>query len=251
MMVSTKKQPGRKSAPDPAAQALHALRAMLADPRRGTPAWREVAEAMASDYEAPDAWRLIGGDCDVMLLVVDLARQSLEAARAEARRPTTAIERKAIERVRKLACDLRAAIKASALPGDTVYPVIAGDRPNAEVEEIGWHSLRAGGYLGRRHMAVCDVLEWVEREAERALDTRPARAVSKRKQAPEQAAFVRLLAWHFEREFGQQMPSAVGRVASALFRDRDPIDARQVEGILKDRPSYLAPPRKRRARPVT
>jgi hypothetical protein len=51
---------------------------------------------------------------------------------------------------------------------------------------------------------------------------------------------VRLLAWHFKREFKQEHRTAIAHIATAVFDLSDPLDVKGVEGRLKDRKGPFA-----------
>lgn len=220
---------------------------MLGDRSRGGPIWRHVAGVMAADYEAPEAWRTFTRlDESVVLRVVDRVRQAFEQTQNELRRPKEATtEQAALALVSRLAGELKAAIRASPLPHDWVahgeFELSADGLPDVAVD-IGWHSLRRGGYDLGYPLAVCDVLDWAVTAVDRHRASLPPRA-SKRRH-PETGAtqiFVRHLAWHFGREFGEQRPTTIAHIASAIFSNKEALTAKQVEGFLQLRPAEFTP----------
>ena len=106
--------------------------------------------------------------------------------------------------------------------------------------DLGWHSLRAGGYAMGYPLAVCDVLDWAVELAQQHIESLPARSLVRQKDQPELTAFVRRLAWHFNREFQQEHRTAIAHIATAVFDLTDPLDVKGVDGRLKDRKGPFA-----------
>jgi hypothetical protein len=243
-----------------AAFAQSLLRELLADKQRGARAWRVAAVALASDYEAPEAWRTFNKvDRALVLTVVDRVRQAYQQTERELSRPQeVTAERRALAKVRKLARELAAAVRESPLPGNWAqggaFTLTAEGLPDVDLE-MGWHSLPPGGFgLGLGYsLSVCAVLEWAGEAVDKFEASQPPRAAIRRNaRTGHVQVFVRHLAWHFAREFGEERRTAIAHIASALFKvDGQPavIDAKAVDGYLKSRPAAFTPrkPRKRGA----
>ncbi len=229
-----------------AAKARAILLALLAENPKLPAAMRHVMTALASDAAAP-AWRVLGSDKDTVDAVVHLVWSAYKTAQDEAARTTEKAERDDLNEIIKLSRKLARLIRGS-LPGDQVQigaVALQGDRMRDVLLDVGWHSLRPGGYGIHHALAITDVLEWAEKMAREQADRLPVRAVQRRGDNVAASAFVRCLAWLFQREFGREMHGTIGHVASAVFNLPDPIDAKTVAAILKNRPQWLTPPPKR------
>ena len=205
---------------------------------------RHVMTAMSSGDDAAAAWRILGTDDDTVAGVVWRVEAALKAAMDEANRPTATNERDGIDRVIMLARQLQNEIR-SVMPGDKATVVLddvpAGRNKPAFVE-FGWHSMRPGGYIGGYPVCVDDVLDFAIKLAKQHAENLPVRAVSRRGDRPEVKAFVRHLAWQFNREFGKEMRGTIAYITCAIFDLENPLDAAAVEGILKDRPAPFKAP---------
>lgn len=183
---------------------------------------------------------------------------ALESAAQETRRQTITEERADIERVARMARELKAAIEASPLPaGWATYVTFDESEGESEGESeraapvlFGWRDIDD---LAEEHkgfcpaFSICDVLELADKLAQEHLNKLPPRAVARHRgngNRPLQVAFVRWLAWDFGVRFGREFRGVVARVATALFDD-SPLTKRDVDVILKDRPPAFVPPKKR------
>lgn len=202
---------------------------------------RHVMRALSDGNEAAAAWRELGTDEKTVNTVVARVTTALESALHEHERKTATIEKEGRERIAKLARDLQLAIK-DFTPGDWCRPFAhelrADDFPPVSLG-IGWHSLRPGGHGFGHQLAVTDVLDWVISEVSREL---PVRAVTRKRDDPKVASFVRHLAWQFKRAFGKEMHGTIGHIATAVFKLKNPLDKYAVQGILKDRPDEFKAP---------
>lgn len=221
--------------PSTAAQLLQ--KRLKEHPRLPVPT-RHILAALAGEAAVP-VWEFFGPDEVKMWRVVDRVRQAYEQTLAEMDRPSSSQERQDIENIVAQAKKLKTAIKSSSLPGRTAYldryELQCEDMPEVPLN-VGWHSLPAVGHVGFGYpLAICDVLDWAADLAQRHLDTRPVRAIDRRKDQPEVTVFVRRLAWHFGREFKEEHRSAIAHIANAIFDLPDPLDVKGVEGRLKDR----------------
>lgn len=195
---------------------------------------RHVLKTLA---EAP-IWRHLGAEETTVGLVASLVRSAFDAALSEAARPSVADERADLSRVIKLASDLKRAIKTSSLPGDSVkFGQLRATGKAPVTLELGWHSLREGGYGAGYPLAVVDLLDDVARMVTDHMDNLPQRQVTRRKNRPEIAAFVRNLAPLFSREFGKKKHGTIGTIVGAVFELEAPLDAKAIETILKDSPA--------------
>jgi hypothetical protein len=221
--------------------AVH-LRRELAEHPRLPAATRHVIAALAGETALP-AWDLLGHDVQTVQRVRNRVRQAFEQALAETSRPTATHEAADLQTIIDTARDLQRAIKTSSLPGDWVrldqLELSAEDMPTVPVD-LGWHSLRPEGYEGGYPLAIYDVLALAAELAQQHLDSLPARALVRQKDQPEVTAFVRRLAWHFNREFEQEHRTAIGHITTAVFRLETPMDAKGVDVRLKPRKAPVA-----------
>jgi len=217
--------------------AAEHLRQRLADHPRLPAATRHVMAALATDAAKP-AWDFFGHDDATVGRVLNRVRQAFEQALAEISRPSATEEAADLQDIIKKARDLQRAIKTSSLPGDWVrldrFELEAEDMPPVPVD-LGWHSLRAEGYAMGYPLAVCDVLDWAVELAQQHIESLPARTLVRQKDQPELTAFVRRLAWHFNREFQQEHRTAIAHIATAVFDLADPLDVKGFDGRLKGR----------------
>lgn len=223
-------------------RAAQILQQRLADNPRLPRATRHVMAALATEAAEP-AWDFFGHDEATVGRVLSLVRQAFEQALDEISRPSATDEASDLQGIIKKARDLQRAIKTSSLPGNWVrndrFELTAEDMPAVPVD-LGWHSLRPEGYAFGYPLAICDVLDWAVELAQHQLDNRPARSLVRQKDQPELTAFVRHLAWHFNREFKQEHRTAIAHIATAVFDLSDPLDVKGVDGRLKDRKKPFA-----------
>lgn len=205
---------------------------------------RHVMKSLAYGDDAARVWRVFGSDDDTVGKVVSRVRSALEQSMREVARPSIKNEREDIENIINLITRLQHEIKVS-MPGDRVtlfeHELSAEDLPPVDLD-LGWHSLRPSGYNNGYPLAVNDVLTWALVDAKKHLQNLPTRAVIRRSDKPEVQAFVRHLAWQFAREFGKEYRGTIGYIVTAIFSLEDPLDAKAVEGILKDRPAPFKAP---------
>lgn len=175
--------------------------------------------------------------------VLSRVRTAFELTMKECERPQKTIEQEDVARIIQLATELQRAIKQT-MPGDTVrHDYVALDAeglPDVDLE-IGWHSLRQGGYGIGYPLAAVEVLDWVKDLARQHLDRKPVRTVARTAtgadRAPEITMFVRHLDWQFRREFGGAgRPAAIAAIVNALFTPEQPIGARDAEVRLRRTP---------------
>ena len=219
------------------------LKQRLEDHPRLPSKTRYVMAALATDTAAP-AWSFFGDDEAIVNRVVDRVRQAFEQAISESERPTSKNELDDIKEIIKKAAALKLAINCSSLPGNWArmdkFELAAEDMPAIPLD-VGWHSLRKDWYGIGYPLAVTDVLDWAVELAKNHLENLPVRAVERKKAQPEVTAFVRLLAWHFHREFKAQHRTAIGHITTAVFKLASPLDIKGVEGKLKDRKPPFIP----------
>ena len=204
---------------------------------------RHVMAALATDTAAP-AWLFFGKDEAIVGRVVNRVCQALEQAQREIARPKSKAELDDIKSIIEKAAALKLAIKTSSLPGNWArmdkFELTADDMPAIPID-VGWHSLRQDWSGIGYPLAITDVLDWAVELAKHHLESLPVRAVERQKDQPEVTAFVRLLAWHFHREFNAEHRTAIGHITTAVFKLYEPLDVKGVEGKLKDRkPSFIA-----------
>lgn len=213
------------------------LNQRLAKNPRLPEAERHVMAALASEAAKP-AWEFFGHDAAIVWRVVGRVVQAFKQALSEVGRPTDKAETDDLQSIIKKAGELQLAIKTSSLPSNWVrhdrFELTAEDMPSVPVD-LGWHSLRPGGYGLGYPLAIHDVLGWAAELAQQHLDSLPPRSLERKKGQAKVTAFVRFLAWHFEREFQQEHRTAIGHIASAVFDLADPLDANGVDVRLKDR----------------
>ncbi len=230
-----------------AAKARAILLALLAENPKLPAAMRQVMTALASDAAAP-AWNYLGSDKDKVDAVIHLVWSAYKTALDEAARTTTKAEREDLNEIIKLSGKLARLIRTS-LPGDQVQigaVALHSDRMKDVFLDVGWHSLRPGGYGIHHALAITDVLEWAEKMAMEHTDRLPVRATQRGgDNNVVVTAFIRCLAWLFQREFGREMRGTIGHIASAVFDLSEPLDEKNVAGKLKNRPKWLTPPPKR------
>jgi len=217
--------------------AAQTIKDKIAESQRAPSTWLHVATALSGEAGEP-VWAFFDNEEPKLWRVVDRVRQAFEQARAEVGRPSKTDERQDIESIILQATNLQKAIKRSSLPCCWVrnfqYELKAKDMPPIPID-LGWHSLPAGGFDIGYPLAICEVLQWASELAQQHLDGLPVRAVARHKDQPEVTAFVRLLAWHFNREFGQEHKTAIAHIATAVYDLADPLDVKSVEGRLKGR----------------
>lgn len=226
-----------------ATEARAILLALLAENPNLPTVTRTVMTALASDTAAP-AWRVLGSKRDTVGAVVNGVQTAYKAALDEAARPTESAERADLNEIIKLAGKLARLIRAS-LPGDQVkiaFVALRDDGMKDAFLDVGWHSLRPGGYGIHHTLAVTDALEWAEKMAREHIERLPARAMQRRGDDAAVSAFVRHLAWQFGCEFGRELRGTIGHIASAMFQLDNPLGAEDVVAILKNRPPGFTPP---------
>lgn len=206
---------------------------------------RYAMTKMTSGEEAAAAWRVLGQDEKSVGKAFNRIRTAFEAALNEVARPNIKNEREEIASIIRLAKKLKGEIKSSSLPGDWCrsfeHELEAEDLPPVFLE-IGWHSLRPGGYHTGYPVAVVDVLDWAIDMANKHVSGLPERAVIRRSNQPKVAAFVRHLAWQFGQEYeGDEKRGTIGHIATAIFDLDEPLDLSGVDGILRDRPEPFKP----------
>lgn len=223
--------------------AAQILGRRLKDHPRLPPATRHVMAALATDTAAP-AWLFFGQDEAVVGRVVNRVRQAFEQALSEIARPKSKAELDDIKSIIEKAAALKRAIKTSSLPGNWArmdkFELVAEDMPAIPLD-VGWHSLRKDWSGMGYPLAITDVLDWAVELAKHHLESLPVRAVERQKDQPEVTAFVRLLAWHFHREFRSEHRTAIGHITTAVFNLDEPLDVKGVEGKLKDRKPPFKP----------
>jgi hypothetical protein len=206
-------------------------------------ATRHIMAALATDAAAP-AWLFFGQDEAIVGRVVNRVRQAYEQAVHEIDRPKSKAELDDIKSIIEKAEALKLAIKTSSLPGNWArmnkFELSAEERPAVPLD-VGWHSLRKDWQGMGYPLAVTDVLDWAVELANHHLDNLPVRAVERQKDQPKVTAFVRLLAWHFHREFKSEHRTAIGHITAAVFDLNEPLDLKQVEAKLKDRKPPFKP----------
>lgn len=214
------------------------------DDSPGLPALtRHVMKALAYGDEAARAWRVLGTGDDMVYRVCNRVRDALTQALHEAKRPDVKDEKGDLARIKRLAKELKREI-VCLMPGDSIKPVgiKAGSFPPIQIE-FGWHSLRPDGYGFGYPLAATDMLDLIVQMATDHATNLPVRAVTKNGIRPKKVrAFVRNLAWQFSQEFGQEMRGTIGYIATAVFDLADPLSAKDVEVILKDRPPAFKTP---------
>ena len=204
---------------------------------------RHVMAALMTDTAAP-AWLFFGNNEAIVKRVVHRVCQAFEQAVSEIERPKSKAERDDISGIIEKAKVLKLAIKRSSLPGNWArmdkFELGAEDMPAVRVD-VGWHSLRKDWAGMGYPLAISDVLDWAIELANHHLDTLPLRAVERQKDQAEVTAFVRFLALHFSDEFGEEHRTAIGHIATAVFKLTEPLDVKGVEGKLKDRKPPFIP----------
>ena len=204
---------------------------------------RYVMEKLATDAAAP-AWIFFGQDEAMVGRVTDRVRQAFEQALHEIERPKSKPELDDIEGIIEKAAALKLAIKTSSLPGNWArmdkFEVTSNDMPAIPLD-VGWHSLRKDWNGMGYPLAITDVLDWTIELAKHHLDSLPLRAVERQKEQAEVTAFVRLLAWHFHREFEAEYRTAIAHITTAVFKLDKPLDVKDIDGKLKDRKPPFIP----------
>lgn len=212
--------------------------------------WRAVARRIATHSDMPPAWEELARRGVAPLAMLSFATNALDSAAKETRRQTASEERAGIERVVRLARELRDAIEESPLPRGWAKYVTFAESENAAPLLVGWRDIDS---LAEDHegfcpaFSICDVLELAEELAQAHLNGLPPRSMARHRgkgARPLQVAFVRWLAWGFGVRLGRELRGVVARVATAVF-DGSPLTKRDVDVILKDRPPSFVPPKRR------
>jgi len=208
---------------------------------------RHVMQCLSSGEDAEKVWEMFGENKETIGRVINQVRRALELALQETSRPTRKNESEDINTVVRLAKRLKTAIQTSSLPKNWATACthkLTNDQESVLLD-VGWHSLEPGRFYVGYPLAVCDVLDWAVEIAEGHVKSLPPRSLIRAGKAnkPEVSAFVRNLAWQFVKEFCEEKPSTIGHIASAIFNLVDnPLDAKDVQAILKDRPEpFLFP----------
>ena len=206
---------------------------------------RHVLQRLSSGFGADLVWKQFGDDASHVGAVLSRVNTAFDLTMREYGRPPASHEEEDIQRVISLAKELKSAIRAI-MPGDSVASFAYGLDAEGEPDillELGWHSLRKGGYETGYPLAIADdVLEWTIEEAEKRRDGLPTRASVRPAQhdegkSPEITMFIRHLDWQFRREFNAGKPTAIAHIATAIFDLKDnPLDAKDVEKRLRDSP---------------
>ncbi len=223
--------------PDEAAQTL---RDWSSSNPNAPQLWHLVCLRLADHYDMNIAWRELLKISDRPIAVAVFVRSALEAAVKENNRPSPNDEEKNLNKVLALARELRTAIEDSPLPNNSAFPIGPGCNIllgwKGDVQHLlEWHP-------GHFAFTVVDILDFVEEETTRYIQGLPVRAVTRKRDRPLEAAFVRWLSYFFNREFGKPaMYATIGRIVSAVLNLDDPLDRASVETILKDAPKRLKP----------
>lgn len=187
---------------------------------------------------------------EVMPIFGDIAR-ALEAATAEVSRQPSREEKESVEKVIRLAKDLKEAIEQSPLPRDWGKWATLTSNADNLVVAVGWRDMRTDGYGVGHSIEIVKVLDWAVDLAEAHIFALPPRSIVRHRDRADVSAFVRWLAWLFGVKLGKELRSEIALVASAVFEKKHPtmsLTKRDIDNILKDRPQEFVPPLKGRRR---
>lgn len=206
--------------------------------------WRALAQRLATHHDMPSAWRELAKHGDVVMPMFSIVHTAFEQAAAETRRQSTKEETTQLQRVRKLALQLKEAIEQSPLPRNStkMYTLLCENRPEAHLM-LGWRDLQQNGFGLGYPLSIVEVLDIAVHLLDEHVQNLPLRSVKRHHKRPQVAAFVRFLAWHFGRRFGKEMHGTVARITTAVFdiSKTDPLDKKGVQAILKNRPVAFVP----------
>jgi hypothetical protein len=214
--------------------------------------WQDVALRLADHRHMAPAWREFLKRDPNPYILVNAAEEAYRHAGQDVRRPSSAEELAQLKRVRDAATELMRAVEAAPLPSDYGMPFDGPSRPWSLL--LGWKgdTQRFDEMAKVWHipasLLLTDLMATVETLIDRHLEKLPVRAIKRdesKRSTPRLTAFVRRLTWGMNCEFGEGMPSTVGRVAAALFDLPEILTKRQVEKKLADMPEPLSAPRAR------
>lgn len=233
----------------PANVARVVLLKWVRDNPRAPIQWRAVAERIATHRDMLPAWKELAKHGVEPMVLFSFVNKAIDNADKETRRQSATEERRGVERVARLARDLKIAIEESPLPRNSAKLAQLGDGEKSVPLLFGWREIEGvAKFLKSRHaLTVCEVLELAEKMAQEHLRSLPPRSTSRHRGKgvrPLQVAFVRWLAWQLGSELGNEFRGVIARVSTAIF-DESPLTKRDVDVILKDRPSPFVPPKKR------
>lgn len=212
--------------------------------------WLELARRLTAARELDSAWAQLRRQKIPVLQFFSLVTTAHESAISEGSRPKSKAEKAKLDRVARLAVELKQAIEDSPLRRQSAAcTTLACDGlPEVPILLSMRDDLPSDGW-GMNHYPL--TVFWV---LDRAVDLvnkheakLPPRAVARRGSRYEVVAFVRVLSFLLSGEFGKELHATVGVVASVLF-DLDatePLDKAAVQGILKDAPPAFRRPKER------
>lgn len=246
--MAARKTTGAKPAPA-SIEASAALRAWLDANQRAPLLWRQVAERLLAFDEIGAVWREIGKHGILSIHLFTMARMACERAIIEFGRAPVDDEQAAIDRVRDLAAQLKAAIEQAPLPAGRAYArQLEGSRlPPIELF-IGWRDLDPSNplWVGAYPLAIVDVLDQVPDLIDAHVRSMPRRTVERRRdtraradriaaaEAERARMFVRSLADSLNKDHGVILKGTIARIANAVLLPAEPLDKSRVDAILKD-----------------
>lgn len=197
--------------------------------------WRAVVATRLGTYEDMRlAWRELAKHETMGRRVMSYVFSAFEAAQKECQRATASDEDERVQSVLDALVALREALARAPSPlFDSAHLEVAIDKhPIA----FSWRTkgAKAAEHLNQILPSVCldELLEFAESYIPVMVERQPTRTLSRQREAPELAAFVRHLAAWFRHKYGYNMKGTLARVATATF-GRETVSQEQVERILR------------------
>jgi hypothetical protein len=176
---------------------------------------------------------------DVTDLVFDAVRQAFKHAQEETNRQTATEEAEELDRVRRLAIELKEAIERSSLPRNWATQLELTQEGEKSLElHVGWRDLPKHGFVRGFPISIVELLDLAVTLVDRHITQLPPRAVLRNRGATAlPSSFVRWLTWHLsDRGLCTVTPTVMARIANAALDLKEPLDKDDVKTILKEPP---------------
>jgi len=226
-----------------AASVLHAW--YSANPKAPR-SWRDIAQKLAEHDEMVQAWPELTKRRIEPMPFFSTVCKAYEAAQKEVSRQQLTEETQQINGVKRAIQNLKSAIETSPLPPNTatLFELQSETRQTIPVL-IGWRDLRADGYGLGYSVSIVETLDIALMMVQKFEANLPPRALKRHRKQPETAAFVRWLNWYMLERFKAAPLGTIGRVTTAIFDLKNPLDKADIQAILKDAPAEFLPLKRR------
>jgi hypothetical protein len=231
----------------------------IAKHRRSAPAaWVAIAESLRRSKEMAQVWSALAADGMHPMQVFSVVRHAVADAAKEFQRLPSKAELASLARVKRAALQLKRMIEQSPLPSDwgSHRTLTQEGLPQVPVV-IGWRGLSPDGHGLGYSIAIVDVLDLAVELVEQHEAKLARRSVPRRKDGTPGASavnaareervrmLVRWLTYRIKHKTGKLHRASVARIANAVLRLSQPIDADRVKLIWKDAPAEFQRTRRR------